>query len=405
MCLLGIGFQCLAGHPLLILANREEAFSRPATAPILHPPIADAPAWLGGVDLVAGGTWLGINSHGLLAAVTNRRRSVIPIDPRSRGVLCRSLLGFRSVAEATRAAVEQLQEGRFAGCNLLLATRDAAMVIEFGEELRVTPLPPGLHLITNGALNDPADQRITRVRGELERTAPATPTAWGIAAQQICVLRRDADGPAICLEGPDRGTVSSTILTLADQPRESHYWHSPRPPTQAGYDDHTSSLQGLIAGMSAPIGAHRIHLRGPWRYEPLAWASLQVDGEIAWSRAALPAAGTASFPIPWSAIVPGFRGRVVFHRRFHRPGNLEDRDRVEIVLEGVNGSGEVSLNGRRLGRIDDAMHSFRQDVTKILIGNDELTVELDFVNQPGESAACPPWQAASLEICLLARGA
>lgn len=398
MCLLGIGFQCLPGHPLLILANREEAYSRPSTGPQIQPARGDGPAWLGGIDLQAGGTWLGINRHGLLVAVTNRRRPVVPIEPRSRGLLCRSLLAMRSVDDASRAAIEQLRQDRIAGCNFLIATRDAATVIEFGDELQVTPLPPGLHLITNAALNDLADARIARVRKELESAAPTDPTDWSVAARRICVLRREADAPEIWLEGADRGTVSSTVMTLADRPGNSHYWHAPRAPSRVEYNDHAPLLHGLLNGSTAAAGAHRIHLRGPWRFEPIVGANQLANGPIGRSDAQLPAAGTAQLPAPWSTFLESFRGTVAFRRRFHRPNNLEPHERVAVVLEGVVGSGRVSLNGHPLGAIDAVSHAFHCDVTELLSGNDELMVELEFVADANDSKSSLPWQSAALEI-------
>ena len=35
-------------------------------------------------DLEAGGTWLGVNGHGVLIAVTNRHKVDVPAQPRSR---------------------------------------------------------------------------------------------------------------------------------------------------------------------------------------------------------------------------------------------------------------------------------------------------------------------------------
>lgn len=398
MCLLGIDFQTVPGNPLLVLANREEAFSRPATGPILLPAAGNFPAWLGGVDLLAGGTWLGINAHGLLAAVTNRRRSVVPIAPRSRGQLCRSLLAFRTVADASAEALRQLREGSFAGCNLLLATREVATVIEFGEELQCTPLSPGLHLITNAALNDPNDPRIARVRRELAQAARTSPGEWGLAAQRICMLRRDADLPAIRLDGPVRGTVSSTILTLSDQPGDSHFRHASFANHDTSYADYTSAFHGLIAGLTAPIGAHRIHLRGPWRFEPVAHALPDPNPAPTGTTNSLPSPGSARLPVPWRSFLGDFRGTAAFQRRFHRPNNLTAHDRVFVVLEGVIGSGHVALNGRALGAIDDVTHSFAADVTAQLCGNDELRVDLEYVVASGEAGACPPWQTAALEI-------
>jgi Transport and Golgi organisation 2 len=398
MCLLGIGFQCLSGGPLLVLANREEGYSRPATGPRIQPPYGGSPAWLGGIDLLAGGTWLGINAHGLLAAVTNRRRDVVPSQPRSRGMLCRSLLAFRSVAAASRSAVEQLRQEQFAGCNLLIATRDEAHVIEYGNEILVTSLTPGLHLITNAALDDSTDGRISRVRSELARAAPTDPTAWGNAARRICTLRGGASGPDIWLEGAERGTVSSTVVTLADHPEDSHFWHAPVPRAPVTYDDHAPLLHGLMAGSTAAAGRHLIHLRGPWRFEPMARVEYDLDKQARWTNVELPPHGTVRLPTPWSTFLPAFCGRVAFRRRFHRPNNLEPHERVSIVLDGVLGAGQVALNGYPLGSIDTATHTFCCDITEFLAGNDELLVELEVLSPFSDRGSCPPWQAASVEI-------
>ena len=69
MCLIGIAYQQIAGVPLLVLANRDEYYARPAQ------PIArweDAPL-LGGRDTQAGGSWLAVSDNGRVAAVTNVR--------------------------------------------------------------------------------------------------------------------------------------------------------------------------------------------------------------------------------------------------------------------------------------------------------------------------------------------
>src|SRR5882724_3169822 len=101
MCLLAIFYRMVDDAPLVVGANREEFYARPA----LPPQILDGPVRaVAGVDAQAGGTWLGVNENGLLVAVTNRHQSLVPAQPRSRGLLARELLGCTSTKEAVDLA-------------------------------------------------------------------------------------------------------------------------------------------------------------------------------------------------------------------------------------------------------------------------------------------------------------
>ena len=64
-----------------------------------------------GIDRQAGGTWLGVNQFGLLVVVTNRPKALAPLEPRSRGLLCRDLLDRRNARDAVATAVKELAEG------------------------------------------------------------------------------------------------------------------------------------------------------------------------------------------------------------------------------------------------------------------------------------------------------
>jgi hypothetical protein len=396
MCLLGIAFQTDNTAPILVLANREESFSRPATPSRIQPPRGETPAWLGGTDLLAGGTWLAVNRHGLLVAITNRPRRNLPPALRSRGLLCRALLAFRTVESAVGAALGHLWQEAYAGCNLLVASRLAASVIEFGDELRVTSLSPGLHLITNGDLNDPHDRRIARVRQELATAIPGSPADWLTRARQVCALGPAGERPAICLAGTDRGTVSSTVLALTERIEDSQFWSAARSPAQVAYDDLSPLLRALLTAPGTAANGHRIQLRGPWRFEPLARARPDGTGGIVWSAESLPAPGTDRFPTSWQELLGEFLGRAQFRRRFHRPDNLDSHERVFVVFEEVSGTGAVTVNGQPLGLIDPATHAFEADVTDLLAGNDELQIELERTDDAEGHA--PLWATAALEI-------
>ena len=95
------------GHPwpLLLAANRDEMHDRPSAPPARH--WEDRPDVVAGLDLLGGGSWLGINDHGLVAAVMNREGSLGPAEgKRSRGELVLEALDHAEAGEAARALAD-----------------------------------------------------------------------------------------------------------------------------------------------------------------------------------------------------------------------------------------------------------------------------------------------------------
>jgi uncharacterized protein with NRDE domain len=88
MCLVALAIDANRRFPLVLAANRDESFDRPAARLAWWTPEVGGPPILGGRDLQAGGTWLGLTAAGRLALVTNVRRPSTP-DPEapSRGSL------------------------------------------------------------------------------------------------------------------------------------------------------------------------------------------------------------------------------------------------------------------------------------------------------------------------------
>ncbi|KAH9936490.1 NRDE protein-domain-containing protein [Fomitopsis serialis] len=117
-------------HPayaLILCSNRDEYLSRPTANAHFHTfePIGRAEDLdgkvLSGRDLLAGGTWAGLNRSGRVAILTN-----ITEPPRkyasSRGELASSFLLPKTPTAPLRDEVDKLvaENGRFAGFNLLL---------------------------------------------------------------------------------------------------------------------------------------------------------------------------------------------------------------------------------------------------------------------------------------------
>ncbi|HEX4508960.1 MAG TPA: NRDE family protein, partial [Burkholderiaceae bacterium] len=86
MCLVAVALDEDRRFPLVVAANRDEYFDRPAARLGWWAPDEGSAEILGGRDLVAGGTWMGLTAAGRLALVTNVRRTVVPdLQAPSRG--------------------------------------------------------------------------------------------------------------------------------------------------------------------------------------------------------------------------------------------------------------------------------------------------------------------------------
>jgi uncharacterized protein with NRDE domain len=101
MCLLAVMHRIHPDAPLVVAANRDEDPARPAVAMTVLRPAG--PRILGGRDEQAGGTWLAINEHGVMAGLTNRPGRTEGPGRRSRGELPLALARFATAQEAVDA--------------------------------------------------------------------------------------------------------------------------------------------------------------------------------------------------------------------------------------------------------------------------------------------------------------
>jgi uncharacterized protein with NRDE domain len=243
MCLLALFFRAVDDAPVIIGANREEYYARGGEPPqILDGP---CPA-LAGVDPTAGGTWLGVNAHGVVVAVTNRRKSDVPKKPRSRGLLARDLLACLTAEDAAKQAAREIESGGYAGCNILCVDRDSAAVLQASDWLRVRPLPPGLHVLTAHDVNDMSDPRLAYALRWLEQRQSRLADEALAALEELCAQSGNG-GPPICLHGNQGGTVSSSLIALAWSTERSVYRHAQGPPDRIPYADFSHLLHQVLA--------------------------------------------------------------------------------------------------------------------------------------------------------------
>ncbi len=239
VCTLAVFAGVFPAAPLVVAANRDEIIARPTLPPCL---LRDAaPRAVGGRDLVAGGTWLGLGERGLVAGILNRRTAEGP-DPsrRSRGQLCLELLGCATAAEAA-ARVAAEPAGRYNPFNLLVADTAAAFVASqpAGRSPHVVRLEAGLHLLTNLDVDDPTCPRIAASHRRFAAAGDAF-AADGDVDAFVARLHAtlgdhatalDPRGPgSLCVHGDGYGTRSASVLVAAPGGRALRYLHAEGPP-------------------------------------------------------------------------------------------------------------------------------------------------------------------------------
>src|SRR6202162_6241543 len=110
--------------PLVLAANRDEMLNRAWDPPVAWWP--DQPDVIAPRDRSGGGTWMGLNRHGMVAAVLNRPGSLGPAaGKRSRGELPLLALGETCRADAVET-IASIDAGLWRGFNLVIADRTGA---------------------------------------------------------------------------------------------------------------------------------------------------------------------------------------------------------------------------------------------------------------------------------------
>ncbi|MGD1848553.1 MAG: NRDE family protein [Salibacteraceae bacterium] len=151
MCTVLLGYRTVPGYHLVLAANRDEFYQRSTVT--AQPWEAPSPI-VGGRDLEAGGTWMGITAAGRWAVVTNYREFPIPpIAPHSRGDLVARFLSETVSLEDYLADLRQ-RPNDYHGYNLLLGegSRIAYISNRGAEQAKVAP---GWHGLSNHLLDTP----------------------------------------------------------------------------------------------------------------------------------------------------------------------------------------------------------------------------------------------------------
>lgn len=206
VCLILFSLARHRGYPLIIAANRDESYDRPAA------PIAfwdDAPHIAGGRDLQAGGTWLGITTRGRWAALTNFRRAKSwRDDAPSRGrLVCEFLAGDMAPGAYLTAILPSAQA--FNGFNLLVGDRTGVWYFSNRDDAP-RRVAPGIHGLSNHLLDTPWP-KVEMSKQALEQI-PSQPVAAMTEALAGALAKREVP-PGSALPDTGIGLTEERLLS------------------------------------------------------------------------------------------------------------------------------------------------------------------------------------------------
>jgi len=165
MCLLVLAWKSHPRYRLILAGNRDEFHERPSV------PLnwwQDDPRVLGGRDLKAGGTWLGVARSGRFGIVTNFRDLQAPIEKApSRGQL---VPRFLTGATSPKEFLDDLRGAapRYSGFNLLVGGTRALYYFSNRGSGVPAALAPGVYGLSNYLLDAPWP-KLTVTRSRFER--------------------------------------------------------------------------------------------------------------------------------------------------------------------------------------------------------------------------------------------
>jgi uncharacterized protein with NRDE domain len=254
--------------PLIVAANRDELYARPAGGPEV---LAAEPRVVGGRDLEKGGTWLGVSARGWFVGLTNQRSTAPPdASLRSRGEIVLHALEQPGL-DAALTWLGGVDARRYNAFNLFLGDAHRLYVAyarPTDARIELVPLEPGIWTLPNDRIGSPEFPKVDRA-ALLAQPLTALPWAELVPAAQTMLADHavpdDAPVPqalppwlsaddsrrlqALCVHTPVYGTRSATLLAISSRGAPSktgskieHYLHAEGPPCQAPLVDHTSLL-------------------------------------------------------------------------------------------------------------------------------------------------------------------
>lgn len=226
MCLILLAFRVHPDYPLIVAANRDEAYARPTASAAFW---TDHQHIFAGRDLEHGGTWLGLSSSGRFAAITNYRQGHrVATAKRSRGDLTHDYLVGSTEVKPYLHKVEDARH-EYNGFSLIVGGLES-LGFYSNRGGSVQDIAPGVHGLSNHLLDEPwpkvqrGIRALTSLLGAGEKEladslfavlADRTPSPDHLLpATGIALERERALSPAF-ISGETYGTRASSVVLVS----------------------------------------------------------------------------------------------------------------------------------------------------------------------------------------------
>jgi uncharacterized protein with NRDE domain len=245
MCTIHLIYKVFEDAPVLIMANRDELIDRAWTPPAL---LSETPKILGPRDMVAGGTWMGVNEAGVTVGLTNHFGTLATgASLCSRGYVVMETLRHTTALEARRFA--EIMAPVCKSYTLMIADPDHAFVVQNIEgDLRTYELMPGPHVLTNRPFRTPYDpkaqlahRRMAQLIDGSEGELPTPVDMRHFLADHEPTETEGFPFP-LCVHPPEGerfATTSASAITVNRRRKVTNYLFAPGQPCQTPWDDVT----------------------------------------------------------------------------------------------------------------------------------------------------------------------
>lgn len=235
MCLIAFAVQQHPDYPLVLIANRDEFHRRPSAPADFWDQGTEEKEIFAGKDLLAGGTWLGISTHGSLAAITNYREgNSDKQNALSRGQLTSDFLMQSQEALSAQEYSQKLISDfhQYNGFNLLTLDQSGLFYTSNRSKANQAPqqVSTGIHGLSNAQLNTPWP-KVVRIKHALQQILSNNQNS-DLHHDELLTLLKNKQQPSdselpntgvslewertlapIFIQSPDYGTRASTVIT------------------------------------------------------------------------------------------------------------------------------------------------------------------------------------------------
>lgn len=247
MCTLVLVHELVPGVPIVVLANRDEMLERPSLSPRL---VRRDPAVFCGQDQREGGTWCGVNSHGLVVGLTNLTLRTPDPARRSRGLLCLDMLSLTSFADVQQA-MKELEPHAYNPFQLVASDGVSAMRVRYDDAPELEALGRGVHATTNWPRASEGDFKRRWAEDHVAQAVAASSDLPTLLSSLRAIARTHEKGgdprASICCHAPGYGTRSSSLIAVTAS-GAVRYEHADGPPCEVRFEDLSAAVAEAFAG-------------------------------------------------------------------------------------------------------------------------------------------------------------